>query len=84
MDINTAVKASFSKVLKKYRSEAKMSQKELSEKSGLHRNEIGLLERKKRAPSVETIIKIAKGLEIPPKVIITGFLKELKHHIKID
>jgi transcriptional regulator with XRE-family HTH domain len=75
MSIKPAVKTSFSKVLKKYRSAAKMSQKELSEKSGLHRNEIGLLERKKRAPSLETIIKIAGGLGISASELMDEFFE---------
>ena len=78
MSLNAIIKTSFSKVLKKYRAESGISQKELSEKAGLHRNEIGMIERKKRAPSVETILKIAKGLNLPPKRIFDEFLKELK------
>lgn len=77
MDLNSAIKSSFSKVLKKYRTETKISQKELSERSGLHRNEIGMLEREKRAPSLETIIKISNGLNLAPQVIINSFFDVL-------
>lgn len=77
MDLNSIIKISFSKVLKNYRLNAGISQKELSERAGLHRNEIGLLERKLRAPSIETIIKIANGLNLPPKKLFDEFLNEL-------
>ena len=82
MDLSAAIKTSFSKVLKKYRAETGISQKELSDKAGLHRNEIGLIERKKRAPSVETIIKIARGLEIQNREFFDEFLKDLNNNIE--
>jgi hypothetical protein len=38
----------------------------LGERSGLHRTEIGLLERAGREPKLSTILKIAEGLRVTP------------------
>lgn len=82
MRIKLSVKESFSKVLKEHRSKKGLSQTELSEKSDLHRNAISLLERKERMPTLETIVKISQGLEVPLNELFGDFLKELRIRLK--
>ncbi len=42
----------------------KMSQEELADKCGLHRTYLGAIERGEKSPTLNTVYKIAKGLNI--------------------
>ena len=52
--------------LKSYREEWNLSQFELSLQSGVSQNMIAYIETGKRAPTLKTIIKLCKALEISP------------------
>lgn len=54
----------FGKALREIRLKKKMSQGDVAEKLGVHRSYISELERGKRNPSLLTIKKIAKALEV--------------------
>jgi transcriptional regulator with XRE-family HTH domain len=62
----------FGENLRKCRRRAGFSQEELGMRSELHRTEIGLLERGARVPRIDTLIKIASALRIPPAELIDG------------
>ena len=49
-----------------------LSQGELSVRSGLHMTQVGLLERGLRLPRLDTIVKLAGALEVPPCELLTG------------
>lgn len=52
----------FARNLRSARLRAGISQEELGSRAGLHRTEIGLLERGGRVPRTDTVIKLASGL----------------------
>ncbi|AKX33732.1 XRE family transcriptional regulator [Spiroplasma litorale] len=54
----------FSKNMKRLRQNARITQEELSFRSGLHKNYISDAERGKRNISLKAIEKLARGLEI--------------------
>ncbi|HTR73311.1 MAG TPA: helix-turn-helix transcriptional regulator [Solirubrobacteraceae bacterium] len=54
----------FATNLKALRERAGMSQEELASRCGLHRTEISLLERSKRSPRLETIVILARALQL--------------------
>ena len=54
----------FAVVLKKIRKEKGLSQEELGFQTGLHRTYISQLERGLKSPSLNTLIKIAKVLDL--------------------
>ena len=58
------------------RTKAKLSQEKLAEFANINKNTVGLLERGEMSPSIETLEKIAKALNIE--------LKELVDVSKID
>ena len=49
-----------------------MSQEALGNASGLHRTEISLLERHARDPRLDTLVKLARALNIPPSHLLEG------------
>lgn len=54
----------FGTKVKKLRLEKGLTQEQFAQKSGLHKNYIGMVERGERNPSLINIEVIAKGLEI--------------------
>lgn len=66
------VAANFGKNLRYCRERANLSQEDLAYTAGLHRTEIGLLERGARVPRIDTLVKLAGGLSIPPEELLDG------------
>jgi transcriptional regulator with XRE-family HTH domain len=62
----------FGKNLVRSRMRAGISQEELGVRAELHRTEIGVLERGERLPRLDTLIKLAGGLEIEASEILDG------------
>lgn len=58
--------------IRKLRSQKGWSQEELAERAGLHRTYISHLENGKRQISVETLCKVARGLEVSPSDLLKG------------
>ena len=58
------VRDQFAKNLRHHRDAAGLSQEALAAICDLHRTEISLLERRKRSPRLETIVILARGLEL--------------------
>lgn len=54
----------FGNKLKEIRTKQRLTQVELAEKSGLHPNYIGMVERGERNPSLINIDKLAKALNV--------------------
>jgi transcriptional regulator with XRE-family HTH domain len=50
--------------LRRHRRNAGLSQERLAELCDLHRTEIGLLERGERSPRQDTLVTLARGLEL--------------------
>lgn len=60
----------FGNILREIRTERKISQEKLAEYCGLDKTFISLLERGLRQPTITTIFKIAKALDISPSDLI--------------
>ena len=67
-----SVKAQFGRNLSRRRKEAGLSQEELSVRASLHRTAVGQLERGERVARVDTLIKLAGSLDIPPGDLLEG------------
>lgn len=70
----------FGIIMKQHRKELKLSQEEIADLSGLDRTFISLLERAQRQPSLNTIISIARSLQIEAHVLV----KEVENMIMED
>lgn len=64
----------FAQNLARSRKELDCSQEELGYRASLHRTEISLLERGARIPRIDTLIKLAQSLELPPEVLLSGIV----------
>lgn len=63
----------FAMNVRKYRSDAGLSQEKLAELAGLHRTYISAVEREKRNISIENIQQISEALKVEPyKLFIEG------------
>ncbi len=60
------------RIIKKHRKAAKISQSQLAELAGVHRNYIGLIERAELDPALSYIEKIAKALKIKISKLVEG------------
>ncbi len=54
------------------RRRAKLSQEELAVMASLHRTAVGQIERGERVCRVDTLIKLAGSLEVPPGELLVG------------
>jgi transcriptional regulator with XRE-family HTH domain len=66
------VAAQFGRNLARCRKRAGLSQEELGYRAGLHRTEIGLLERGERTPRADTIVKLAGAVSVPVSDLFAG------------
>ena len=63
------------KNIRRYRTEKKMRQEDLAEKTNLSPNYIGMIERGEKIPSLETFIDILNALEISADMVLCDVLK---------
>lgn len=66
------VAAQFGRNLATARRAAQQSQEETAVGAGLHRTEIGLLERGERIPRMDTLLKVAAALDVEPGELLDG------------
>jgi transcriptional regulator with XRE-family HTH domain len=66
------VAASFGRNLARCRKRVGLSQEELAVRASLHRTAVGQLERGERVARVDTLIKLAGSLGIPPGKLLDG------------
>jgi len=67
-----SVAVRFSKNLSSCRRRAGLSQEKLAYLASLHRTQIALLERAERVPRIDTLVKLAGALSIPPGELLDG------------
>lgn len=58
--------------IRQLRTALSLSQEELAEKSGLHRNYIGGIERGERNVALLNIVEIARALNVTPSELLKG------------
>jgi transcriptional regulator with XRE-family HTH domain len=70
--METSQRRQFGKNLAAARKRASLSQEELGFRAGVHRTEVSLIERGKREPRLETLLKLSRGLDVMPATLIDG------------
>ena len=67
-----AITAAFGLRVHAIRKEAGLSQEALAEAAGLHSTFISNIERGYRLPTIATLLRLAKGLGVPPSSLVDG------------
>jgi len=86
---NTKALKAFSQVVREIRKQLHLTQEQLSERCNMHPVFISEIERGIRNPSLDTILKLAEGLEIAPGELINMALggssakQEMKRNILV-
>jgi len=78
---------SIGKNIRRFRTEKKMRQEDLAERSGLSTNYIGMVERGEKIPSLESFIGIVNALGVSADMILADVLDtgyEIKHSLLND
>jgi transcriptional regulator with XRE-family HTH domain len=67
-----AVAERFGENLRRIRRREDLSQERLAKRAGLHRTAIGLLEHGERVCRIDTLIRLAGGMAVPPAELLDG------------
>jgi transcriptional regulator with XRE-family HTH domain len=67
-----SVREAFSRNLRRIRAKKELSQEDLARLTEMHRTEISALERGKREPRLQTLIKLSAVLETPLSELFSG------------
>jgi transcriptional regulator with XRE-family HTH domain len=67
-----AVAGRFGENLRRVRRREDLSQEELARRAGLHRTEIGRLEHGERVPRIDTLVRLADSMVVPPGELLDG------------
>lgn len=60
----------FGRVLREYRLKSKLSQEDLALEAGIDRTFVSLLERGMRQPTLKTLFRLAKVLDVSPATLV--------------
>lgn len=63
----------FGEVLRRLRTEREWTQEDLADAAGLTATYVGQVERGDKVPSLTVVLKLARGLAIPPAELLVGF-----------
>ena len=74
--INKKLVSAFARALRTIRDEKGLTQEQVAYGAKLHPTYIAFLEGKKRQPSIDTLVKIAKGLDVKP----SEFMKRVESY----
>jgi transcriptional regulator with XRE-family HTH domain len=66
--------------IRRIRRGQELSQEALADYAEIHRTQISLIEHGERLPRIDTVIKVAGGLYLPPCELLDGVLWEPRGH----
>ena len=76
MSASLEIARRFGENLVRARKRASVSQEELGFRASLHRTEVGQLERGVRLARIDTVVKLAGALKVPPGSLLDGMAWE--------
>jgi len=72
MSDKRAVAERFGANVRHYKEQRGLSLTLLAQRAGIHRTQVGLVIRGKRVVQIDTLIKLASALEVPPGALLDG------------
>jgi transcriptional regulator with XRE-family HTH domain len=72
------LQSAFGKVLREYRLKSGFSQEGLADEAGCDRTFVGMLERGQRQPTLETLFKLSKALNVAAATLVSRTAAEWK------
>lgn len=69
-----AVSERFGRNLRRVRNREDLSQERLARRASLHRTEIGLLEKGERVCRIDTLVRLAGAMAVPPGELLDGMV----------
>jgi transcriptional regulator with XRE-family HTH domain len=76
-----AVAERFGRNLRRVRKREDLSQEQLAKRASLHRTEIGKLENTERVCRIDTLIRLAGAMAVPPAELLDGIHWVPKHEL---
>jgi transcriptional regulator with XRE-family HTH domain len=76
--MGVTIQAAFGRVLREYRERSDISQEALALEAGIDRTFVSLLERGKRQPTLTTLFRLAKVLDVSPTTLVSRTIAELE------
>jgi transcriptional regulator with XRE-family HTH domain len=76
--VGSSAAGELGQIVREARRKLGLSQEELADKCGLHRNAVGLIERGERTPNIDTLIALACGLETRPSLLVGRLERQLE------
>ena len=70
----------FGEAVRAMRRRRGLSQEELADAAGLHRTHISLIERGLREPSLDTLVKLCRGLGVSPAEALMWYVEARAEH----
>lgn len=81
---HSSIEYRFGRAIRRRRRELDLSQEELAEKSGLHRNYISGIETGERNPSLKNIVKLAAALDISVSDLFVSYNVEVQSELETN
>lgn len=75
---SSGITEDFARILKEIRSEKKLTQHDLTDRSGISLRMISDMERGIRQPTLITLFKLAKGFDMPVLTFMRRLLKDIR------
>lgn len=73
----------FGKILREFRTERGWSQERLAEAAGITLNYVGNLERGEQGPSLHTLIRLARALDLDLPVLVGEFRRDAMKRLRL-
>lgn len=73
----------FGEVLRRLRTEREWTQEDLADAAGLTATYVGQVERGDKVPSLTVVLKLARGLAVPPAELLVGFTPAVLRSLRL-
>ena len=73
----------FGSTVRRLRADAGWTQEDLADRAGLTATYVGQVERGDKVPSLTVVLKLARGLEVTPAELLSGFSASILRTLRL-